>query len=55
VERSLLADLIVDARGYAGQIAFVLPPHVKFHNGMEKALHGFKVEQRGRARDIIED
>jgi hypothetical protein len=55
LEKSLLADLILDARGYAGQIALVLPTHLKIRGGLEKALSGFKVEQRGRARDMIED
>jgi hypothetical protein len=55
LEKLLLSDLILDARGYAGQIAFVLPKSLKIRGGLEKALSGFKIEQRARARDIIED
>ena len=54
-ERALLADLILDARGYEGRIGLVLPRSLPLRYGNENTVVNFKVEKDGHAKDVVED
>jgi hypothetical protein len=44
-EKGLITDLVLDARGYGGQIALVLPRGLPLRDGLEKSLTSFRLER----------
>lgn len=48
-------DLVLDTRGYQGEIALLLPNELLATQILDQALTGFKVQKDHRAKDAIED